>query len=116
MLRTPTSYEKVRPRHSSIAEITTNHQDRLTRLSHKLGELRIYTEGEKTKRVEQIDRRLKLLEESLFEHQEAFTKKLNSVKDSAVLLQRNADGFKQESDLYISNHHNEFQAVEDKIN
>lgn len=41
MLRTPTNFEKTRPRHSSVSEVASNHKDRINRLSSKLGELRV---------------------------------------------------------------------------
>ena len=42
----------------------------------------MYTESEKNTRIDTIERRLKLAEDNLFEYHDAFTKRLNTIKDN----------------------------------
>jgi hypothetical protein len=43
---------------------------------------KVVTEDERKKRADVLENKLKALEDSLFEYQEAFTKRLGTIKDS----------------------------------
>jgi len=100
---------------SSSNSASGTHRDRLARLSAKIGEIRVYTETEKTTKTDTIEQRLRLLEDSLTDYQETFSKRLGSIRDNIVSLQKNAEADKKEYDLVISNDIQDLQSFEERL-
>jgi len=92
-----------------------SHKERLSRLSEKIGEIRVYTETEKNSKVDTLEHRLRLLEENLSDYQESFSKRLNAIRDNIGSLQKSAESDKKEYDLIITNDIQDLQAFEERL-
>jgi len=92
-----------------------NHVERIARLSEKLGDIRLITEAEKASRIDQVDKKLKMLEESLFEYQDVFTKKINGLKENTNILTKKVVEDKDEHDKGYNDDMQDISLLEKKL-
>jgi len=101
---------------SSRSTLTgVNHVERIARLSEKLGDLKIITEAEKIGRLSQIEKKLRIMEESLGDYQDNFCKKLGALKDSTTGLQKQFSEDKEEYDRHYTEELHDITLLEKKL-
>jgi len=80
-----------------------------------LGDIRLITEAEKASRIDQVDKKLKMLEESLFEYQDVFTKKINGLKENTNILTKKVVEDKDEHDKGYNDDMQDISLLEKKL-
>ena len=69
-----------------ICVLASPHTDRISRISEKLNGLQLGLESDKQGKYEQLDNRLKIMNDQFEEFQESMSKKFGSLKENVILI------------------------------